>query len=63
MLNCVDRGLHDVSRGGLPRQRGPYGERQGVSEVGLDAASQTRLPAQKVGGKTCNRTLTFLTDA
>lgn len=47
----VDRSLCDVQWGGLPRQSGPYGERQGVPEMGLGKASQTPLPAQKVSCK------------
>lgn len=62
-VSFVDRSLYDVSRGRLPRQYGPYRERQGVPEMGLSKAAQTPLPAQKVSCKADNHTLTFLTDS
>ena len=56
VVPSADRGLRDVQRGGLPGQDGPYGERQGVPEMGLCEASQTPLPAQEVSCRLFSRT-------
>lgn len=40
--------MHGVQRRGLPGPNGPYGERQGVPEVGLQEPTQAPLPAKEV---------------